>query len=301
MMAIILAGILTLSMVASVAPIGFLINSTQTSGSNVTCSNPTMANADARQQIEEQILKTTVRISIETWVVKANESGNEVEPGYEIEFSERHTTIKDDRYLVTHNHFSMPLSIRPREGEPEAYGIVTLFNSNGEQVFKGLLSNFELVWDDPETLVIAHKENGFFEKLAFISAEFKDWSSVTWAVGMEVAQVDWDGATTRVDWATIQEVKVEDEVPWLVLSDDVTIGASGGGIFWQDIHVANNWLLMRQIDESGALSFVTKVALNSAQVAKEGSNNTLWRYEKWEQQRFKVNCGARHPRIGPHF
>jgi len=264
MLVIILAGILLSVKADAVAPLGSPGDLIQALESNITCGKPTMANADACRQIEEQILNSTVRIRIETWIVMPDESG------YDIDFSEGHATVKDGRYLVTHNHFSVSLSIRPREGEPEAYGVVTLSNTDGETLFRGPLSDFELVWEDPETLVIAHKDDDFFEKLGFVSAEFKDWSSVPLATGIEVAQVDWNGATTRVDWAIVQEINVEDGVPWLVLSDDVTIGASGGGVFWQGVHIAHNWLLASQLSESGALIAVTKAALNSAQVAKEG-------------------------------
>jgi len=87
---------------------------------------------------------------------------------------------------------------------------------------------------------------------------------------MEVAQVDWDGATTRVDWTTVQEVNVEDGVPRLVLADDVMLGASGGGIFWQGIHIANNWLMVQHYGESGKLTdTMTKVALNAAPLMGE--------------------------------
>ena len=108
---------------------------------------------------------------------------------------------------------------------------MTLFNSQGEPRFRGSLSDFDLVWEDPETLVTGHKESDFFEKLGFISAEFYDGSSLSLAAGMEVAQVDWDGITTRVDWTTVKEVSVVDGLRWMILTDEVTIGASGGGIF----------------------------------------------------------------------
>jgi hypothetical protein len=194
------------------------------------------------------------------------------ESGYEIDSIVGHATVKEGRFLVTHNHFRIPLSIRPRDGEPEVYAVVKLSNSRGELLFEGPLSDFELVWEDPEALVISPKEEGLLEKLGIASAEFSDWSTVPLEAGMEVGQVDWDGATTRVDWVTIQEVKVEDGVPRLVLADDVTPGASGGGIFWRGVHIANNWAMVQQFEGSGALvDIVTKVALNSAQIAGESS------------------------------
>ena len=77
-------------------------------------------------------------------------------------------TVKNGRYLVTHNHFSILLSIRPRAAEPEVYALVTLYNCTGDVLFRGPLSDFELIQEDPETLVIAHKKEGFLEELGFV-------------------------------------------------------------------------------------------------------------------------------------
>jgi hypothetical protein len=121
--------------------------------------------------------------------------------------------------------------------------------------------------EEEELLVFAYKEADLFAELGFESAEFKDWGSLTLEAGMEVAQIDWDGATTRVDWTTIQEVKLEDGAPRLVLEDGAIPGASGGGIFLNGFHVANNWRIEEQVDASGAVvDTVTTVALNTAMV-----------------------------------
>lgn len=232
--------------------------------SNLTCANPTAADAKRCQRIEALILRSTVRFVIETWTVRADE------PGYHTDYSTGYGTIKAGRYLVTHNHFSAPLSIRPRTGDPEAYGALTLFNSQGEPRFRGSFSDFNLVWEDSETLVIGHKESDFFEKLGFISAEFYDWSSVSLAAGMEVAHVDWNGTAARVDWTTVKEIGVLDASPWMILADEVMIGASGGGVFWQGVHIANNSRLVVYLDESGTqIGASTKAALNSVHVAGE--------------------------------
>ncbi len=219
------------------------------------------SNSSDRRQIEQQILNSTVRILVQSMTVKADESG------YEIDDTLGHATVMGDRYLVTHNHFDVPVSSRPQEGDSDAYGQVLLYNVAGELVFKGPLSDFELVREDKETLVFAYKEGGLFEKLGFASAEFVDWTSVSLRPGMEVAQVDWDGATTRVDWATIQEVDIEDGVPRLVLNDGAIPGASGGGVFLGGAHVANNWRLEEQVGPQGeVVGEVTTVALNSTAV-----------------------------------
>lgn len=255
---IILAQILPLNIVAPVSPNVVPATSSQVAGPNVTSDPASVADALARREAEERILQSTVRIYIETWVVNPDESG------YDVDTAVSHATLKDGRFLVTHNHFSTPLT-----GDNQLnYTTVTLANSRGEALFKASLSDFELVWQDPETLVIAYKDDSLFESLGFVSAEFADWSSVPLESGIEVAQVDWDGTTTRVDWTTVQEINVDDGVPRLVLADSIMLGASGGGIFWQGKHIANNWLLVQELGASDELlGATTKVALNSTPVA----------------------------------
>ena len=229
-----------------------------------SCAMPTDRVAQACREMEQRILAATVRIELQGWSVADGESG------YNIDYTVGHATIRDGRYLITHNHFRIPLSIRSQNGESEVYTTVTLFDSSGELLFKGPISDFELAWEDPQTLVFVYKGEELFQDAGIVSAEFSDWSSIPLKAGMEVAQVDWDGTTTRVDWTTVQEVDVEDGVPRLVLADDVTLGASGGGIFWQGIHIANNWLLVQHYGESGTLTdTTTKVALNSTPVSGE--------------------------------
>jgi hypothetical protein len=135
---IILAGILTPSIAAAFVSIDTSGASPQTTGSIIINGQPAIADAGTYQQIEERILKATVRFYIETWVVNAGDAG------YDIDYSSGHGTVKDGRYLVTHNHFNVPLSIRPRDGEPELYTTLILANSRGEILYKVPLSYFEL-------------------------------------------------------------------------------------------------------------------------------------------------------------
>ncbi|MFN2221623.1 MAG: hypothetical protein ACK2UH_03665 [Candidatus Promineifilaceae bacterium] len=227
-----------------------------------SCAQPSGKMAQTCRELEQRILAATVRIELQGWTVADDESG------YDIDYTVGHATVRDGRYLITHNHFRIPLSIRLQEGTSEVYTMVTLSDSSGQTLFKGPISDFEIAWEDPETLVFAYKDEELFQDANIVSAEVSDWSSIPLKVGMEVAQVDWDGATTRVDWTTVQEVDVEDGVPRLVLADGVTLGASGGGIFWQGIHIANNWLSVQYYGNSGTLTdTTTKVALNSTPVS----------------------------------
>jgi len=222
------------------------------------CGQPSILNTRHCRELEDQILNSTVRMMVESWVV------NPGEEGYDISYSMGHATVMEDRYLVTHNHFNVPLNIRPREGDPESYTVIYLYNTSGEPLFKGPLSDFELAREDVETLVFAYKEKGLFEELGFSSAEFEAWPSLPLEAGMEVAQIDWDGTTTRVDWVKVQSVNVDEGAPRLVLADGVLPGASGGGIFLQGTHVANNWQLHEKVGAGGVVIEATStVALNS--------------------------------------
>ena len=227
----------------------------------VGCHQVSAANWSNCRQMEEHILQSSVRLLIQTWIAKPDDSG------YEFYFSEGHATVKDGRYLLTHNHFGIPLSIRPGAGTPGGYSNITLFSAEGERLIVSPLTDYRIVYEEAETLVLGHWEERFLEELGFRSAEFGAWQSLTLKAGMETAQIDWDGATTRVEWTVIQEVSVEDGVPRLVLANGTKVGASGGGVFWQGIHVANNWRLEERLDANGnVVGAVTTVALNSARV-----------------------------------
>ena len=223
----------------------------------VSCSDPTKEDLSFYLQLEEEILRATVRIGIKSWVAKTGERG------YEGDYSAGHATLMGGRYLVTHNHFGIPLPGLPMEGV-EAYGqTISLYDSRGQRLHKGPLSDFNVVWVAGETLVLMHNEEGFFEGLGLKSARFQAWTSMPIETGTEVAQIDWDGAVTRVDWVEVKEVVGDDGVPRLILDDGVQPGASGGGIFWQGIHVANNWLYQAKITETGeTFEEATTAALN---------------------------------------
>jgi hypothetical protein len=226
-----------------------------------SCGNPTPADTESCRQIEALILRSTVRFLITTWQVAPDESG------YERAYSSGHGTVKDGRFLVTHNHFNIPLSIRAADGSSELYTTITLYNAAGRQLIVAPLPDFTLVWEEPETLVLAHKDDGFFEALGFASAAFAEAGAVALEAGMEVAQVDWDEDATRVDWAKVQEVEAKDGMPRLTLDDDVLVGASGGGVFRHGVHIGNNWAQIQQLDRSGAMvAAVTWVALNTGAV-----------------------------------
>ena len=218
-------------------------------------------------ELEEQILGTTVRFIFETWIVAPNETG------YEIHNSVGHATVRDGRYLVTHNHFETPLSIYQQEGESDLYTRVYLFDAAGELRYDGSLSDFYILLEDDETMILAHGVEGFFESLGFRSAQFKGWDPSLLEAGAEVARIDWDGERTYVDWTSVRDHSFEKGVAQIILEDGIMVGASGGGIFWQGYHIANNWLLVLMLDGRGlVIDQSTTAALNSALVIGEPSS-----------------------------
>ena len=214
-----------------------------------------------RVQLEEQILSTTVCICYESWLVADDESG------YTIFRSVGLGTVKNDRYLVTHNHVAIPLSILPRAGEPDVYSRILLSDASGVERYSGPLTDFTVVAAEADTLILAHREPGFFTSLGFSSAEFSDWKTLSLAPGMEVAQVDWDGKIARVDWVHICDLDGTDDYARLELEDGTMVGASGGGVFWHGYHIGHNWRLDLGLDCQGNVVLQrTAVALNSATV-----------------------------------
>jgi NADH:ubiquinone oxidoreductase subunit B-like Fe-S oxidoreductase len=85
---------------------------------------------------------------------------------------------------------------------------------------------------------------------------------------MHVAQVDWDGERAHIDWVVVDKIITQEGTPRLILSNGVLNGASGGGIFWNGYHIANNWSLIEMVGADGTvLGQVTTAALNSEAVA----------------------------------
>ncbi len=222
------------------------------------CREPILADRVQRARLEAQILASTARVRLETWSVASNDAG------YEIIHSENHATVKDGRTLVTHNHFDIPLSLRRSEEEPEIYTIIFIYSAAGELRHRGLLSDFAIAMEDPETLLLAHGDAGFLTGLGFTPAAFAGWDALPPLAGAEVAQVDWDGGRSRVDWVTVGAVAVDEGTPRIELADGTLKGASGGGIFWNGRHIANNWKVERALDAEGEVVFErTTAALNS--------------------------------------
>ncbi len=62
------------------------------------------------------------------------------------------------------------------------------------------------------------------------------------AIGSEIAVINWDGTpgSTQVNWGTVTSYRSSiDGVAYLVHDVNGIPGRSGGGVFWNGMHVAN--------------------------------------------------------------
>jgi hypothetical protein len=226
------------------------------------CAHPMPHEVQRCDELEQQILASTIRIEWHHWI-KSDDGG-----GYTRVDGIGHATIKEGRYLVTHNHSGI-LQSDLRNSEFNRISVIT---ANGVPLWlKGPLYPVTVVVQDEETLVLDFGDyggQGLFALMSVPSAEFKAWDSLPLEPGTEVAQVTWDGAKARVEWVTIDEIKTNNGTPRLELDNIVAEGASGGGVFWNGSHVANTWSQKTVLNaNSGAvLRQYSVAALNSPQV-----------------------------------
>ena len=219
------------------------------------------------QATEAHILGSTIRLRFDYWLVKPDEKG------YLFDSSIGHGTVKQGRFLVTHNHFGAPFAEHPGVDVGSVYTYVTVFDSAGNKLAALPASDILLVRREAETQILDFGERngrGFFESLGLASAEFREVESSPLREDQKLAQINWDGVQTRVDWTTIQEIKRDGLVKKAVVTSELSQGSSGGGIFWHGYHVGNNWAVVYEYGANGTLlGHYSTVALNSQQVAAE--------------------------------
>jgi hypothetical protein len=135
-----------LAIVLSVIAIGLVMaSSPQENG----CDHPSPQQLPHCQELEQEILSATVRIQLHGWV--------EIEDAYasqRINGTLSHATVIDGRYLVSHNHFGIPLSkvVRySRYGNGSLTG-VSVYKTNGEPVLSNApITAFSVVSEVGET------------------------------------------------------------------------------------------------------------------------------------------------------
>jgi hypothetical protein len=227
----------------------------------LSCSNPSPSEA-WKCNVEQQILASTVRLK---WLVMTKNADG----SYNSVGSVGHATIMEGRYLVTHNHTGIVSLSNPKDGEIVE---VAAYTVSGELIWEGPLAAITVAREEAETLVLdfgTYRGEGMFARRGMGSAGFRTWESLSLQPGMEVAQVDWDGAATHVDWTKIESVVTDNGTPRVELANFVARGASGGGLFLNGYHIANNWSQATTLDgNTGAVTRRYSVsALNSVQVA----------------------------------
>ena len=237
-----------------------------------SCLAPASDGVQARcDEWERAALASTVRLEMR--VFSLDSSGQAVE---QIDGSSGLATIQDGRYLVTHNHYDVSLM-------SESAGTIsrlTLLKADGEIILTDApLSTFRVAYEDSQTLILDfgdHGGAGFFGALGMPSAVFRPGAEVSLAAGTEIAQASWTGETARIDWVRVTGIRMDTSTPYLELDNFLERGSSGGGVFLNGVHIANNWSRSteRSVDTGEVARRYSVAALNSVEVATGG---TAWR------------------------
>lgn len=218
-----------------------------------------MSGSERVQATSDEILASTVRIMIYSSIMYVEGHG------YLILNGNGYATIKDGRYLVSHNHYNETVFSMLQAGDPDNLLFINVYDAKGgillqvpaQTVTVALAEGETSVWDFGQVDGV-----GVFASLGLPSAQFMTGQRLALQPGMEVAQIDWDGHTSYVTWTTIEAAKDVSDIPALKLTSCIRDGASGGGLFWQGIHVGNNWSRSPECDfesapSSAQYSFVT--------------------------------------------
>lgn len=174
-----------------------------------------------------------------------------------------HGTVMNGRYLVVHNHFHLDVNAFGGAFAEDIF--IDLYRADSQTLVQNLHPPvFRVVREEPETMLwdfgSGESGEGFFESLGVASASFKGQDQVHPKPGSEVAQVVWDGQSTGVEWVMIEEVNLDGEQPTIMLGNPLHSGASGGGVFLDGHHIANNWMRMRFIDANDQITKETSLA-----------------------------------------
>lgn len=212
--------------------------------------------------IEQTILASTLRIEISTWMMYVEDHG------YVSYSGDGHGTVIDGRHLVTHNHFQAPLLDLMADDENSELATVTLYMADGQQLWQGPLTAMDVAFEDSETLLFEFQDKngrGLFETLGVPSAEFEVLPQNSVQLGTEVAQINWDNRQAHVQWTKVEAITKEGDTLVIRLSDCLVPGSSGGGIFMDGVHIANNWSKVNGCDDSANddMQFQSTGALNS--------------------------------------
>ena len=231
-----------------------------------TCRRPMPWRVAECRAREQAILDATVRLAIHGWIEV--EDGNGVT---HISGTISHATVIDGRYLLTHNHFGLPLSrvlLYNRHASGGFTG-VSVYRADGTVVLdQAPLESFVVAEEWGESLLLDFGEvdgRGFFTHAGVRSAPAASAGALRLARGVEVAQIDWDRqGHTRVEWTKVRAVYQENGLPLLRVNHFIELGASGGGVFLDGRHIGNNWgrVTETNLDTGAVRQALTLVALN---------------------------------------
>jgi hypothetical protein len=191
--------------------------------------------------------------------------------GYVSYSGDGHGTVIDGRHLVTHNHYQVPLKDLMADDENGELATVTLYKADGQQLWQGPLTAMEVAYEGAETLLFEFQDEdsrGLFEMLGIPPANLDVMPGTSVQVGTEVAQINWDNSQAYVQWTSVEAITEEGHTPVIRLSDCLVPGSSGGGIFVDGVHIANNWSKIDGCDGStnGVMPFHSTGALNSIEL-----------------------------------
>ncbi len=232
-----------------------------------SCKRPFPWQKQHCEEMEQAILDATVRIVFHGWL--------ELDDGYEVERIKgtiSHATVVDGRYLLTHNHFGIPLSRIQTYSRHANGGFtgVSVYRLDGTAVLDHApLDAFVVAEESGETVMLDFGTVagvGFFANAAVPSAEMVDSGAQQLGWGTELAQIDWNGQDqTRIIWVKVKRVSLINGVPLAQVDHVIELGASGGGVFWNGRHVGNNWgnLVETNLDTGAVSKQHSLVALNS--------------------------------------
>ena len=224
------------------------------------CLNPDPDMLQSCQVIEQQLLASTIRFEIRRATLFFEDEG------YFLFWGVGHGTVSGGRYLITHNHQSKTHYSDLPEGSIDEQITLSFFHADGSLLTHLTNASVKVAMTGSETLVFdfgEQNEVGFFESLGIPSAPIlTDISTIQ--PGNVVAQINWNQSNTFVEWTTVRSVTVHDGVQVVELDNAVIQGASGGGIFIDGQHIANNWKVISISNaSSGAVTdSFTVAALN---------------------------------------
>jgi hypothetical protein len=232
-----------------------------------SCQRPWPWQKQHCREIEQEILAETVRIAFHGWL--------DIENGYDVERiwgTISHATVVDGRYLLTHNHFGIPLSQVQTYNRHVNGGFqgVSVYKLDGTAILDhASLDSFVVISEKGETVMLdfgLESGVGVFEQAGVGSAEVVNSDMVKLSRGKEVAQIDWDGeGHTTVIWAEIVTVYPGNGTPKAQIDHLIELGASGGGVFLNGKHIGNNYGRVVQTNpENGVINLQQSlIALNS--------------------------------------